>query len=105
MATPPEISAFRLMIDEPTFDMYSDLLLSDRIDSSTSKSALASIIWLEKAAKYARLVDIQEGTSRRALSQLQEHALLMSKSYAAQAGSDGTGSTSRQTVTRPIERV
>jgi hypothetical protein len=104
MATADVILAFRLMIDESDESVYTDLLLSDRIDAATSQNALAKAIWLEKAARFSRMVDMQEGTSRRSLSQMMDHALLMSRSFAAAEDSEITAA-SRQTQTRAIERV
>jgi len=105
MATAAEIAAFRFTIDEQDGAVYTDQLLSDRLDSATNLNRLASTIWLEKAAKYARLVDTQEGTSRRSLSQLQEHALLMAGRYSGLADAEDGTLPSKQTQTRAIERV
>lgn len=105
MATADEISAFRLTIGEPDETTYSDSLLSDRIDVADDLNALAATIWREKAATYAKLVDMQEGTSRRTLSQLQSQALAMATAFSS--ASDGSGATAvgHKTRTRPIERV
>jgi hypothetical protein len=107
MATPEEIAAFRLIINEQDGATYSDQMLSDRLDAAVSERRLASNIWLEKAAKYASLVDIQEGTSRRSLSQLQEHALLMAARYSglAEDDEDPSPTTGKRTTTRAIERA
>jgi hypothetical protein len=106
MALADVILAFRLMIDEADESVYTDLLLSDRLDAAVSQNRLAQAIWLEKAARYSRLVDMQEGTSRRSLSQMMDHALLMAKTYGTAADSEDGGSTSgKQTQTRAIERV
>lgn len=103
MATADEIAEFRLTIDERDTANYTDIQLSDRMDASTSLDTLASTIWLEKAARYTRLVDMQEGTSRRSLSQMYQHALLMSKTHAELA--DGAVAVARRTTTRAIERI
>ena len=103
MATPEEIAALRLTIGEPTEDTYTDAQLSDRIDTADNVTLLAATIWREKAAAYARLVDMQEGTSRRTLSQLQDQALKMATSLTEEAG--GSTGGSRRTTTRAIERL
>jgi hypothetical protein len=105
MATSAEIQELRLRIGEPTSEMYSDATLSDRIDAAENVTLLAAQIWSEKAAKYAAMVDMQEGTSRRSLSQLQEQALKMSTALSAEAGGSGGVSGVRRTTTRAIERV
>lgn len=103
MASAEEIAALRLLIGEPTEDMYTDASLSDRLDAAASPEALAATIWLEKSARYARLVDMQEGTSRRSLSQLQEQALAMATRFQEEAG--GSAGGSRRTTTRAIVRL
>lgn len=105
MATAEEIAAFRLIVDEQDGTTYTDELLSSRLDAADDLNALASMIWLEKAAKYARLVDIQEGTSRRSLSQMQEQALAMATKYGGLADVDGTAPVGKRTTTRAIERA
>jgi hypothetical protein len=102
VATPDQVAQLRRYVDEPTEDTYTDVVLSSRIDTATSVEALASIIWLEKAAAYARLVDMQEG-SRRSLSQLQAAAMRMSTQFAG--GSDTVVSSGSRTTTRAIERA
>lgn len=103
MATPEEIAAFRLTIGEPDETMYTNVSLSDRLDV-TESADLAITIWREKAASYARLVDMQEGTSRRTLSQLMEHALQMVSELSGESGGSGSG-TGRAATTRAIERI
>jgi methyl coenzyme M reductase alpha subunit len=103
VATPDQVAQLRRYVDEPTEDTYTDVVLSSRIDTATSVEALASIIWLEKAAAYARLVDMQEGSSRRSLSQLQAAAMRMSTQFAG--GSDTVVSSGSRTTTRAIERA
>lgn len=103
MATPEQIAQLRRYVDEPTQTTYTDVVLSSRIDAAPSIENLASTIWLEKAAAYGRLVDMQEGSSRRSLSQLQDQALTMFARFAG--GADATaGSSGKHATTRPIER-
>lgn len=105
MATQEEIDAFRLTIGEQDETMYTDLLLSDRMDAATDLTELAVTIWREKAARYARLVDMQEGTSRRSLSQMYEQALGMISVLSGESGGSGGTSSAHKTTTRAIERV
>ena len=97
----------RRYIDEPISASYPDAVLLDRLTSAQSTYHLARDIWYEKAGRYARLVDMQEGSSRRSLSQLQENALRMATWYGKLANGDGDGGTTgrRPTRIRPIERV
>jgi hypothetical protein len=94
----------RRYIDEPTQAVYSDIDLSTRIDTAVSLNHLAREIWLEKAARYSRLVDMQEGSSRRTLSQLYTQALGMAGNFGKLAD-DGAPLTSRPTRIRSIERA
>jgi hypothetical protein len=105
MATPDEITAFRLIIDERDPTHYTDQTLSDRMDASTDHNLLASGIWLEKAARYSALVDMQEGTSRRSLSQMVTHALLMARTYSGLSEDADTTGPGKRTTTRAIERI
>lgn len=104
MATSDEISAFRLKINETDDTTYTDQQLSDRLDAATSENRLAADIWLEKAAKFGSLVDMQEGTSRRSLSQMAAHAISMMNVYAGLADGEGTAPVGKRTTTRAIER-
>jgi hypothetical protein len=83
---------------------YTDVDLEARIDAGTSLENVASVIWLEKAAAYGRLVDMQEGASRRSLSQLQAAALRMSTQFSG-GGDSVVATAGRRSTTRPIERV
>lgn len=103
MADPAQIASLRRLIGEPTTEVYSDVILNDLIDSSDGNlKALASEIWLEKAASASSLVDIQEGSSNRKLSQLRLQAQNMSQ--ALQEDDGESGSRRRVTRIRPIER-
>jgi hypothetical protein len=106
MATVQEIASLRRFIDEPTEATYTDVQLGLRLDVAASPADLAREIWVEKAAAYTSLVDMQEGTSSRKLSQLRDNALAMAAAF----GSGGTlvpseTSTVRRTTIRDIERV
>jgi hypothetical protein len=97
MATAAEIAAFRLLIDEADDKPpYTDAALGERLDVATSSQSLASIIWTEKAAAYAALVDVSESGSSRALGQLQDKALAMAKVLRdADPTAPGTGTSVR----------
>lgn len=103
VATSDQIVQLRRYIDEPTETTYTNVDLAARIDAGSSLENVASIIWLEKAAAYGRLVDMQEGSSRRSLSQLQSAALTMSTQFSG--GSDSVSGTVRRAGTRAIERA
>lgn len=81
MATTQDIAELRRLIAEPTQDPYTDEELSRRLDGVDDPRKLASDIWTEKAARYAELVDIQEGSSRRSLGDLHEQAIAMARQY------------------------
>lgn len=105
MAEATTIAELRRLINEPTADPYTDEVLGLRLDAHTGTlNQLAAILWREKAAKYAGLIDIKEGNSDRKLSQLHKQALAMA---------DGLGGSvvdvelvgARRSRTRPIERM
>lgn len=103
MATAVQISDLRSLINEPDATHYTDQTLSDRIDLVNGDLyPLASQIWREKAARYAGLIDVQEGSSNRKMSQLYQNALSMASSLLVSV--DGAAPT-RRARTRPIERM
>lgn len=103
MATEDELAQLRRMVDDVSSPQdYTDEVLSAYVEANGGdlRSAAASI-WREKAAKYVKLVDVQEGTSRRSLSAMLDHALAMAKDL---EGTEVPGESSSPT-TRQIERV
>lgn len=110
MATPQQIADLRVMIDQQDDAApYTDVALSDRIDAITGVAnklqTVAAQVWAEKAATYSALVDVQEGSSRRALGSLQAQALKMATHYdtlLADAAANLT--TARSSRTRQIVR-
>lgn len=104
MATAAQIAELRRLTDEPTQDPYTDAILSLRIDDEPDLKVLAAVIWREKAARFAGLVDIKEGNSDRKLSQLHKQALDMASGFDAEAVALLVR-TRRGTRTRPIERM
>lgn len=102
MATAVQIADLRALINEPDETTYTDIVLNTRIDSVDGDvNALASTIWREKAARYATLIDVQEGSSNRKMSQLHQQALRMADSL----GGGLLAVTGRVARTRPIERM
>lgn len=106
MATAEEIAAFRLLIDESDDKLpYTDAALGARLDTATSPQSLAAVIWTEKAAAYAALVDVSESGSSRSLGQLQDKALAMAKTFqSADPTAPGTGSAVRGTRMHRLTR-
>jgi hypothetical protein len=80
VATAEEIAAFRLLIDEAADALpYDDISLTNRLDAASSPQALGREIWLEKAAKFASLVNVSESGSSRSMSDLHKNAIAMAK--------------------------
>lgn len=102
MATALQIADLRALIDEPDQTSYTDDALSARIDAVEGDLySLASQIWREKAARYAGLIDVQEGSSNRKMSQLYQNALSMASSLTITV----TEASPKRARTRPIERM
>lgn len=105
MATSEDIATLRRLINEPTdVAPWTDAVLSGIIDSSGSVNKAAGSIWTEKAASYADLVDVQEGSSRRALGDLYEQAIAMAKHFGAVDLDEDGEPTKRRSRTRAIVR-
>lgn len=108
MATADELAQLRSLIGEPNNAApYTDAALNTRIDAAnfegTDLRSLAATIWREKAASYAGVVDVQEGNSKRTLSQLQSQALKMAASLDSNVAETELAYR-RGTRTRKIER-
>lgn len=105
MATSGQVETLRRFINEPDdVEPYSNTQLGYRIDAAQGDIELtAATIWREKASSYAELVDVQEGSSRRALGNLQSQAMKMADYYQG-VSSSPPESSQRRTRTRPIER-
>ena len=102
MADPLVVAELRRLINEPTQEPFTDVMLAARIDTyDGTLETLAASIWREKAATYAGLVDIKEGNSDRKLSQLYKQALEMASSL---GGDALIVEMRRPTRTRKIER-
>lgn len=104
MPNSEDLPALRLAINEPEdIAPYDDARLIERLNVATSVTVLAGEIWSEKAAKYADLVDVQEGSSKRNLGDLYEQAIAMARHYGS-VDAEPEGPTLRRSRTRPIVR-
>lgn len=84
-----------------TDTMFTDAELSQLItDAGGNWAAALSDGWSAKAAAYANLVDTAEGTAKRALSDLHQHALKMVEFY--QPG--GTGGSTQARIHTIVRR-
>lgn len=100
MATADELAALRRAVDEPTnADPYSDTYLNFMIDALGVDPA-ASVIWTNKAAQYASLVNVSESGSSRSLSDLHKNALAMAERFSVVSNP----STTTRSYTVQIER-
>lgn len=99
-----QIDDLRRAVNEPEGDSkYGDAELEEiLLRNSGSLPAAAAEVWRQKAAIAAQLVDMQEGESRRNLSDLSENALRMADVYQKQAddGSAGGRRTAIGRITR-----
>ena len=91
MATPAEIAALRLLVNEPdNVEPYTDAALGGRLDAASGDGNLVAYqIWTEKAATTADLVDISEAGSSRKMGDLHEQALGMAKHFAGLVSGGG----------------
>lgn len=104
MATPEDIAYLRILIAQPdNVEPYTDVALGARIDGGEDPRSIAGSIWREKAASYTALVDVQEGNSKRSLSQLQKQALGMASSFDSELAAESV-EVRRGSRTRKIER-
>lgn len=108
MASDDQLGALRRAADVSITDtVYTDTLLGALIDSSSVNRA-ALVIWREKAAAYAKMVNISEGGSSRSMSDLYNHAKEMIALYQKlvdEESTDVVDTTQGTTYTVAIERV
>lgn len=105
MATTADVAMLREYINEPTTDIYSDDRLSELIDATGGDlRKTASVVWSSKAARYAGLVNVQEGSSRRDLGALHSQALTMAAHWSQAEPGEPEVTTMRPARTRPIVR-
>lgn len=91
MATPEEVAALRLFVSEPDDSTYTDVMLGAILDASLSANGAAYEIWLQKAARYADVVDISEGGSQRKNSDLYKNAMTMASLFKSRIEDDALG--------------
>lgn len=106
MASAESILTLRRLTNEPdNVEPYSDLSLGLRLDAAAGElRPVAAEVWIEKASRYAELVDVQEGSSRRNLGDLYEQALAMAKQFGAiddPAANTGQRSSRTRQIIRP----
>lgn len=80
MASISDIETVRLNTDESTNDTYSDDEISALVDAKGVAGASA-IIWDQKAAHYASLVNTSEAGASHSFSDLHKNALTMAKRF------------------------
>lgn len=83
----------RRLVDEPAdSSKYDSAKLTAILSEHSGNLNLAAAqIWTEKAAKYSALVDMQEGESKRNLSDLMKNAMAMAKVLRDSADTGDTG--------------
>jgi hypothetical protein len=95
----------RRLIDEPAgdSDYQSDKLATILQAHNGDANLAAAQIWLEKAATYSKLVDMQEGESKRNLSDLMKNALRMAQlcQDSSNTGDTGVRPTGTSRIIRP----
>lgn len=95
----------RRLIDEPADNSnYESAKLTAILAAHNGSLNLAAAqVWTEKAAKYSALVDMQEGESKRNLSDLMKNAMAMAKVLrdSATAGDTGIRPVTMSRIVRP----
>ena len=104
--TNEQLATLRRMIgDETAPYMYSDTDLAAYLDTYLGDfTRTAAFIWREKAAVYAKSVDITEAGSTRKMSDLFDNALKMAQWYEEQTAPPETVATVLASTTRRIVR-
>lgn len=81
--------------------MFTDVQIQAWIDATSDTDSAVVVGWRAKAAAYADLVDTAEGTSKRSMSDLLDHALKMIESYTGSgSGVISSGRTRIHTIVR-----
>lgn len=106
MASIADVRKLRALIAEPDDSSYSDQALATFLEGSSGPESVAYEIWVEKAAKYAELVNISEAGSSRAMGDLHEQALTMVRHFSPYGPvlPNSPAVLSRQSRTRRIIR-
>lgn len=96
------IDELRNLVNETEQTPYSDEILNVRLAAAGGDiRAVAADIWTEKAARYAELVDVQEGSSRRSLGDLYEQAIAMAQQFGASAAVAAPYKAGTRAIERP----
>jgi hypothetical protein len=103
MASSSDIETVRLNTDEPTQDTYSDSELGVLVDANGVAGASA-IVWEQKAARYAGLVNVSEAGASHSFSDLHKNAINMASVFGKQTDVV-SGVVSSRTKVRKIERL
>jgi hypothetical protein len=94
MATSGEIAEVRLNTDEPSeTSLFLDKDIAALIDEGTVEFASGQI-WMQKAAAYAKLVNVSEAGASHDFGTLQDKALQMATLFGSGGASGGAGSGS-----------
>ena len=100
MASSTEIKELRKLLGEPIPDggneddtLFTGTELSTYIDDAPDMDRAALEGWRRKAAHFSNLVDVTDGNSTRAMSDLMSHAMDMVKMYTRSAGGPTEGRT------------
>lgn len=95
----------RRLVDEPAKSSKydSNKLAAILLLHNNNANLAAGQIWTEKAAVYSQLVDMQEGDTKRNLSDLMKNALQMAKLCrdSASTGDTGVRPTTAKRIIRP----
>lgn len=84
--------------------LFTDEKINDLLTAAGGDADLAAASgWRVKAAHYADLVDVAEGNSSRAMSDLHKNALAMARAFGGDAAV-GVGTASGHVVIGKIER-
>jgi hypothetical protein len=105
MAAIADILALRRLVAEPDdVNGYDNTRLAELLDTPLTVNAAAAVVWREKAANAAELVDVSESGSSRKLSDIRKNALEMAAHYSALDESAGEGPAGSGPVIMRIRR-
>lgn len=107
-----DVDRLRLILGEPIpadgsegDTMFTNVQLQDFLSQADADLSKAAVLgWQIKAADYANLVDVAEGNSSRAMSDLHKNALAMVKYYSGDSSTVGVLDSSRNVVIGDIAR-
>lgn len=109
MAGLSTLDQLRLYLDDPmptdglSEPMFTDAELQQILDDAFGNPERAAVEgWRWKAAKYSAMVDVTEGNSSRAMSDLHGHALAMIKHYSQSTQGPTEGRTRIGTIRRRV---